>query len=230
MSLGSPIAVLLAILFLIPGLLWKKATELSSPYRSRGRIHVLECLMLSCFNYLLASLPVFFLVKNWPTGLDLSIPATIPEHALYLAAWGSLVFFLPVAAGFGSGKLLACRCIRSFLRRRLRVSVLHPAPTAWDYVFARPERYWVRISLINGETVVGLFDSKSLASSVPGEGDVFLEQIRKWDEKEKRYNRIEGNAGIWISPDQIKTITFSDALLAQANDPVGSGKRIGSGG
>ena len=59
MSLGTPAAVLIAVLFLIPGLLMRTVAQLCTPYGSAGKPpSLVECLMLSCLNYLLAFFPI----------------------------------------------------------------------------------------------------------------------------------------------------------------------------
>jgi len=207
MSFGTPLAVLLVILFLVPGLLWQKAAHLSSPYAKRRRIHLLECLLLSCLNYLVALLFLHPLVKGWPKGLDLNSPESIPEHIGYLTWWTLLVFLLPIIGGFITGKLLARRWMIGFFRK-FGISVLHPAPSGWDYAFARNETYWARIELTDGKLVEGVFDENSLASGEYDDRDIFIATVFEWNEETGEYEQLEGNAGALVRGDAIKSITF----------------------
>jgi len=192
---------------LIPGFIWKKVLQISSPYVRGRKIELLECLTLSCFNYLLALLPIGFLLAFWPTDLDLGKPHTAAEHPFYLFWWLTLVFILPAAAGYTNAKLLKAQGLRTFLGR-FGVSLLHPAPTAWDYVFARDERYWARVELVDGSLVEGVFDSASLASSVREERDIFLQTVYELDDATQQYQALARNVGVWIRATEIRRITF----------------------
>ena len=178
MSLGTPLAVLVAILFLVPGLLWLKAMELASPYMLTPRRDWLECLMLSCVNYLLGSLLIYHLLKRWPHGLDIAKPETVAQHVFYLAWWVALIFLLPLIAGYSWGRIRKSRPASNVFRR-LKMRVIHTAPTAWDYAFAREEGYWARVELTNGARIEGVFGSNSLVSTESSERDIFLERVRQ---------------------------------------------------
>lgn len=207
MSFATPIAVLLAILFLIPGLIWKKMADVASPYEPRRKAELLECLMLSCLNYLCATVLFGWLyILYCPVDIAPTLTC-IQSHLLYFVLWIPPVFILPVGLGIATARLTRIEAIKSFFRR-FGISVLHPAPTAWDYVFARGGHYWARIELLDGKLVEGMFDSASLASGEKDERDLYLEAAYEWDDDSGRYTRIERNQGIWISSGQIKTITF----------------------
>jgi hypothetical protein len=94
MSLGTPAALLLAVLFLIPGFLWRKVMDACSPYAPRGKVEFIESLALSCFNYL-AGIPILVaLILLWPRGLDLRNPGCLSSNRWflgYLCLW-----FIPV--------------------------------------------------------------------------------------------------------------------------------------
>jgi len=218
MSLGTPLAVLLAILFLVPGLLWKMAADVSSPYAKRKRTHLLECLLLSCVNYLLAILPLYILVQYWPETLDLQSPQSIPKHTGYLVWWILLVFLLPVIGGFVTGKLLTRPRMVKILHE-FGIGVVHPAPSGWDYAFARNERYWTRIELTDGGFVEGIFDSNSLASSEYDDRDIFIESVFEFNEETEEYEQLEQNAGVLVRADVIKSITFFKQPDSESEEP-----------
>jgi hypothetical protein len=207
MSLATPIAVLLAIMFLIPGLIWKQTADLMSPYRSGKKAELLECLKLSCLNYLCAAIPFGLLyVFCCPADVEPSLKC-MKSHLFYFTLWIFPVFILPVLLGYLTGKLAANEAIKGWFRR-FGVSVLNPAPTAWDYVFAREERYWARIELTDGKLVEGIFGSASLASDVKEARDLFLENVYELDESTGKYEVSGRNQGVWINQSQIKTIIF----------------------
>ena len=106
-----------------------------------------------------------------------------------------------------TGKLAMNEAVKGWARR-FGISVLHPAPTAWDYVFARDERYWARIELVDGKLVEGIFDSDSLASGEKDGRDIFLEKVYELDESTGKYEVSGRNQGVWISQGKIKTVTF----------------------
>lgn len=222
MSLGTPAAVLLAISFLIPGFVWTKMIRLCSPYASTKKIETLECFAFSCFNYVFAFPIICLLILNWPADLDLAKPQTIGGHLVYLCFWLSLVFVppvvLPVLLRYVSAKLARVEKVRAFLER-IGISLLHPAPTAWDYAFARSEGYWARVQLADGTTIEGLFDSNSLASGEKDDRDVFLETVFEWDDQSNEYRQLERNAGMWVGADQIRTITFFETSPISQVDP-----------
>ena len=141
MSLGTPVAFLLAILFLIPGLIWKKMADVASPYQLRKKADLLECLMLSCLNYLCAAVVFGWAFIRWcPADIEPTLNG-VRSHILYFVLWILPVFVLPVGLGIVTAKLARNESIKGFFRK-FGISVLHPAPTAWDYVFAREESYW----------------------------------------------------------------------------------------
>jgi hypothetical protein len=207
MSLETPLAVLFAILFVVPGFLWLKIAIAREPYAKRRKTDWLECLALSCFNYLIASPVVYFLLICFPNDIEITKPGSCAGHPWYFLVWGLVVFILPVVCGFVTGYLAKKDWLKGFLRR-FGISVLHPAPSAWDYVFARNERYWARVELSDGSVVEGIFDSNSLASGEPDEHDLFLETVFEWDEQSRQYKHLDRNAGVWLSAQGIRTITF----------------------
>ncbi len=215
MSLGTPLAVLLAVVFLIPGFIWKKGMQATSKYVQKGSISLLECLMLSCLNYLIASPVIWLLLLSWPKGLVVGDGAGLSEHPWYLAAWLALVFVLPILLTLVTNLLVDRVKIRQVLGR-IGVSISHPAPTGWDYAFAREEEYWARIELTDGEFVEGLFGSESLASGEKGERDVFLQEVFEYNGDSEQYESVQRNAGVWIGKERIKKISFfrvrSDAI------------------
>jgi len=207
MSLDTPAAVVLAILFLIPGLIWKKMADLASPYRNRKKVDFLECFMFSCWNYLVAG--VFFgwaYIDRCPADIEPTLNC-VKSHFAYFALWVLPVFVLPAGLGFAATKLARRESIRARFCR-YGIYLLHPAPTAWDFVFAREESYRARVELLDGKLLEGLFGSGSLASTEEEERDLFLEGVYEIDEASGGYSKVKRNQGVWIHKDQIKAIRF----------------------
>jgi len=202
MSLGTSGAVLLAILFLIPGFLLRRFAELSTPYASRQRQNLIEYLALSCLNYLIAAPLILVVIGIFH--LDLANFRLDFRHVLFTVIFS---LFLPAAVGFYLGKKAQADPVKGLLRR-LGISVLHPAPTGWDFAFARRKCYWIRVEFMDGEEIMGVFGDGSIASTEPDERDVFLESICAWNEENGRYEEVEDNQGMWIKGNGIKLISF----------------------
>lgn len=217
MKMGSSLAVLFAILFLIPGFIWQKISQASSVYSRPVKVNLLECLTLSCINYLLASPIVCLLLPHWPADLDPKDPGSVLNKLgyLYLAAWLSLVFILPVVGGVLTAKIPQWGWLNRSLGK-VGITLLHPAPTAWDYAFARGHEYWARIELTNDELVEGIFGENSLASSEGSERDLFLESVYELDSDTGEYEAVEDNEGIYIRAGDIRTISFFTLRLEDA--------------
>ncbi|HUS59292.1 MAG TPA: DUF6338 family protein [Planctomycetota bacterium] len=206
MSFGTPWAVLLTILFLVPGFLWKKTSLLACRYKIPSSESWLDYFVLSCFNYLLGWPLLFFLLSCRPVDFDILNPSFSLLHGVYFTGWIVPVFFLPVLAGFLTGRYGQKDRSRGFLKR-FGLFVLHVAPTAWDYAFARDESFWARIELVDGRMIEGVFADKSLASSEPGERDIFLEPVYELNEETGQYIRQEVG-GILIMASSIRMVRF----------------------
>jgi hypothetical protein len=209
MSLGTPLAVIVAIFFVVPGFIIKKVADAFSPYdQSRKQATLIDLLALSCFNYLAAIVLVYLLARAWPFGANPGF-ADLVSHGFYLLGWLVVVFVFPVLVGIVLGLAVRGSWLRVVLGR-IGIVLLHPAPTAWDYAFARRERYWARVELLDGSLVEGLFGANSLASGDPDCRDIFLESVYALDEETGTYQVLERNRGVWVNPGQIRQITFFD--------------------
>lgn len=208
MSFSLIHVVLLAVVFLIPGFLFKRISLLSVPYEGRKKTELLEYLALSCLTYLFSSPGLFVLIPRAFCEQGQFVVQGVIDNLFW---WLSIIFLLPAFLGLIAG-VVSSRCRGdgwpARLLRKFGFSVLHPAPTAWDYCFARTEGYWARIGLKNGRMIEGIYSSSSLASSVPGERDLFLESVFEWDADTESYNPVEFNQGMWINASAIEHITF----------------------
>jgi len=219
MTFGTPLAVLLAILFLIPGFLMRKAVDATLPFAKQRSQNVLELLTLSCINYAFASPFIVLLLLCWPTRLDLANPVMTTRNVIYGAFWILVIFVTPFILG------LCVRPVtewahRSSFWRKLGLRIIHPCPTGWDYAFARQQQYWLRVMLSDGRLLEGVFRESSLASSEPGERDLFLEDVYEFDEETEQFERIEKNCGMLIRGDQIASITFFSQEAENQSTPA----------
>lgn len=91
------------------------------------------------------------------------------------------------------------------LRDRTRTSY-RPAGSAWAYVFARQEACFVRIRLSDGTWVGGWYGGRSLASSHPDEGEIFLESSWRMDSAGRFLERVDNTAGVLVRADAIEVL------------------------
>ena len=93
---------------------------------------------------------------------------------------------------------------------KIGIYVDHSIPYAWEYVFARGDYEYLRIRLIDGTLVIGLYASKSFSSTEPDDRDIFLEQLYDITEDSDCIVLIErqGSKGILIRGNQIGSIEF----------------------
>jgi hypothetical protein len=80
--------------------------------------------------------------------------------------------------------------------------------SAWAYVFARRDACFVRIRLGDGTWVGGWYGGRSLASSHPGEGEIFLESSWRMDSQGRFLERVTNTAGVLVRADAIEVLEF----------------------
>lgn len=88
-----------------------------------------------------------------------------------------------------------------------KITIVHPIPRAWDYIFSKGKGCWIEVFLENGKIVRGYYSNKSFASSDYSYNDIYIEEIYIKPEG-KKWEKIPGTSGIWISPSEIKYIKF----------------------
>ena len=123
--------------------------------------------------------------------------------------WVVLIAFTTIAAT-ALALLIGIIKQKQLLRKALShigIHCPHSIPNSWDYIFARSESSWVIVTLTNDDIIYGEYSTKSFASSDPDERDLFLEKTYIPD-KNGTWVEANGNEGIYIQKDQIKTIEF----------------------
>lgn len=116
------------------------------------------------------------------------------------------LFVSPLLFGIILALLSKMNLIRGMLNK-FGIPVLHPALSAWDYVFINRNPCWIMITLIDGNNVYGYFGLNSSVSSDPDERDIYIEQVYTYDEdgeiiEDPHYD------GMLIDSSQIRTIEF----------------------
>ncbi|TPW18056.1 MAG: hypothetical protein FD130_419 [Halothiobacillaceae bacterium] len=90
----------------------------------------------------------------------------------------------------------------------LRGKILHPARTAWDYLFSQGKFYWVLVTTSDGERFGGRYAEKSFATSYPDPHEIYLQELWRVDENGVFMEAVEGSAGILVRRDEVKRIEF----------------------
>ncbi|SDC86550.1 hypothetical protein SAMN05428987_3093 [Paenibacillus sp. CF095] len=188
-------AVYFTVLMMVPGFIMNMGYNYILPTREgQAPIYLVRFIVFSCVNFALA----------WP-GLNSLIKSRYWEEHPF--RWSVLlvliVLFLPYAIGLIAGIVTERKWVRKLLLKT-GINPIHPSPTAWDYIMSNESRY-VIVTLKNGFVIYGLFASKSLASTVPTEKDIYLEEIFELDDDE---TWVPKSKGIWISGSEILHIEF----------------------
>lgn len=188
-------AVYFTVLMLVPGFIMNMGYNYILPLREgQASIFIIRFIVFSCVNYALA----------WPLINKLAQLRYWEAHPFrWSLILGVILLLLPYVVGVSAGIVTQKDWIRKLLRK-ITLNPIHPLPTAWEYIMSQESRY-VIITLKNEEVVYGLFSSKSLASSVPTEKDIYLEQIYNLSQTGEW--KAQGK-GAWINGSEILHIEF----------------------
>ena len=184
-------------LFLVPGFTMNAAYSSLVPQRVLDQqVAILRYLCFSFLNYALWFWLLYDLVekKYWE------------EHPVIWIMY--LFFFLvvsPYILGFLAGIVTEKGWIRKLIQR-IGLNPVHAVPTAWDYIMK--DGSYVIVTLKDGAIIYGLYSSKSFASSLPEERDLYLEAIYNRDSETGQWIMKDRTKGIWIAKDEIQTIEF----------------------
>jgi len=124
--------------------------------------------------------------------------------------WSLLIFLVYPA--------LLCTCLGAITQRRLvesiflhltqriglKVKLVDPTPTAWDWKFAQLAESFVIIKLKDGSTIYGRAGRKSFVSSDPNERDIYVQPI--YTLADNGDWQQSGSRGIWIGAGEISTL------------------------
>lgn len=115
-----------------------------------------------------------------------------------------LLFVLPVLIGVSWGVLHKRGCIDKALEL-VGLNPVHPATTAWDYMFGTMrDPKWIIVCMKDGREIWGWFDRKSSVSSDLDRRDIFLADMRR-----EGFSKVEPDGrlrGVWINASEVETI------------------------
>ena len=196
MTIDSLEVVFYTCAFLLPGFIIKSVLDtLVPPAKHNDSKYFFSCLLYSIVNCAIWSWAYFLLNKisdNHPIIYWISLLATTVVGATLLA------FVVGVIKQKGAIE---------WVFKKMGINKTHPAPTAWDYYFAKQEESWVVVTLKSGKTIYGKFSEHSFSSSDAEERDLYIEKTyginddMTWEEDEK-------SKGILIAKEEIETIEF----------------------
>lgn len=133
-----------------------------------------------------------------------SLLSTGPAQVRWLS-WILLILIGPAIFGVALGIGAKFGPIR-WLAVKLRLTVVHPVPSAWDWKFGQARAEWVLVILKDGKKFAGYFGSSSFSSSDQTERDIYIEKVYDLTDSGEWEDRGEG--GVLIAADQVKTIEF----------------------
>lgn len=201
----STTAVLILILFVMPGFLTSRVVGLAYPRKELSEAYLaLEAIALSCLNYGLTSwLIVMFWLKHWYM------------NPLYFAEVAFLVLFIvPVAIGI----VTIWISDSAFLQQiRSRFGLTNPVPTGWDHFFRHSGSCWVVATLKSGELIAGLYGPNSAASSYPADEDIYIEKLCRLSPSGEMEELISTSKGAIISMENVQVIEFYDLASGAAH-------------
>ncbi len=196
MTFSSFDAVFFTVAFLVPGFVWESVLHMFlRPREDRADRVWVRLLTLSALNY------GFF---SWLVYLLFAQVGVLGRPWVAALAWFFILFVSPAALGAGSG-LLSQRTVVRRLLARYGIYMVHPVPTAWDYIFSQSTGSWVLITLADGSTVAGVFSARSFASSDPSDRDLYLEQLYEVED-DGLWQPVPMNRGVWIRGEAIRAI------------------------
>jgi hypothetical protein len=190
--------ILVVVFFLIPGL---NCTWLIDRLAGRTGLSATERLMRAVS----LSLFVYAAVSPWLV----RVARRLPDGRLWtwepILGAAFLIFVAPLLLALG---LIWLRRWQPFRKGVRGISPIHPAPSAWDFAFAREPPSFVRAKLTDGQRVGGVFGSHSYASAYPEAAEVFLEEAWRFGPDGTPEEPVPGSRGILIRHDDVEWLDF----------------------
>jgi Family of unknown function (DUF6338) len=108
-------------------------------------------------------------------------------------------FILPAVVGFITAILPQAPWFQKLFRGKL----LHPTPTAWDFIFSeRTKSYLIMFHMKSGAKIGGLYSTQSYVSSFPTSQEIYVEEVWRIDEQGGWLDPIEDSAGAFIKMEE----------------------------
>jgi hypothetical protein len=189
-------AVLMLIIFLVPGFIWR-SVESQLSYLDR-RLEWEKLAMGLLARSTLIYLPIApLLYKAWKERWHDDYPILM---GLVLVG---LILILPSLLGMLCGKATQKGWKISFFKWfKLDVFEHHPVPTAWDAVFNQVPACWAIVTLKNGHQIRGYLGHRSHISSDSENRDLYISHLLNPDQS----GFVNRTNGIYITAEEISTV------------------------
>jgi len=189
MNVWDQNALIIFILFVIPGFISIKTYELIYPGETFDTSKkIIDAVAFSCINYAFLAIPVYFLIPE------------IQNDFLIIIFGIFALFVFPVIIVY----------IFSLIRKSKLVQrkLPHPVGKPWDYVFSQQEIYWMVVTLNDGTKLGGKFAEKSFISSSPHSNQIYLEESWEMNDDGMFERKHNNTKGVLIVTSEIKLIEF----------------------
>jgi len=180
--------------------------------RSRGRVerddNVAERVLRAIAAGIVINAVYLIVAGPWLTDLvgagRLSLAQAVSARPRVIALTALvLVLVVPAAAAW---------TVNRVQRARPRWSIQYRATgTAWAHVFARQGPCFIRIRLDDGTWVGGWYGNRSLASSLPSEGEIYLESSYRMTPQGRFLDRVVGTGGVIVRADAVEVLEIVHA-------------------
>ncbi|EQB37052.1 hypothetical protein M948_10265 [Virgibacillus sp. CM-4] len=186
------------LIFVVPGFIIDSIYRTCVPQQdAKSESVLLRFLLFSSLNYSIV-LPLLF----WISG----IPYFKSNENVKLYVSLLIIFIVSVLLALIISALTNKGWIRTILQK-MGIHTTHVTPTAWDYQFKGEDPRYITVYLEDGGIVHGYWGSKSFASSIRDNKDLYLEKIFNVNDK-KEWIEIKENKGVWIPEKSIKYFEF----------------------
>ena len=192
MNLPEIDRLLLIFVLILPGLIAMHVYRILMPAKhiDWGKV-IFEALFYSAINFVLASpILIYVSINNFKT-----------LHPLWYAF--VLLFVILVLPIF-----LAWLWFKLANSKKLMAGLQLQYPTAWDYYFNRREECYALIHLKAGRMIGGYLGTNSYATAYPQDGDLYIEQVIRVNEKGQFLEFVERTRGLVIRREQYEYIEF----------------------
>lgn len=196
MAFNTLDALYITAAFVVPGYLMNWViSALASRKPEEKEQGLIRLLTLSCVNYVLWAWWIYSLYDNRYYLSHLS------------TAWAAGIV-ITIVSPLALGLLFGCGASGRWVHKALtkvRLHPMHPAPTAWEFLFTtQRDSMWVVVTLQDDSVVRGWYGKNSAAASQPGVRDLYIEAVYTLEGED--WVPVDGTAGIWLSGEAIKMV------------------------
>jgi hypothetical protein len=202
-------AVVVIILFIIPGFITDRIIGLTIPKAKRESTEIiLTAITFSCINYAIFSWLILLMIfKGFPSRYQ----------TWFIFSWLGILLLGPIFEGLTFNWLVNAELYRK-LFNLLRLKNIRLIPKSWDYKFGKEEPCWILMTLKDGTKIGGFFGSDSFASSFPAEEDLYIEELWEIDEEGKFQQPVQGSGGCLVKRNEINFIEFFKLLRKEGEN------------